>query len=69
VNLVFWLRAIFVSCTLFARANLVVTISLFVCALSFACALFVVLELDNPFGGLMGISSETLRSALSLPNS
>jgi hypothetical protein len=38
--------------------------SLFVCALSFAGAIFLVLELDNPFTGLMGISSATLRGAL-----
>jgi hypothetical protein len=64
VILVFWLGAIFVSFTLFARANLVVMAALFVCALSFGCAIFLVLELDNPFRGLMGISSATLRSAL-----
>jgi hypothetical protein len=65
VILVFWLSAIFVSFTLFARTNLIVMTSLFVGALSFACAIFLVLELDNPFAGLMGISSATLRSALS----
>jgi hypothetical protein len=65
VILVFWLGAIFISCTLFARTNLVVMISLLVCALSFACAIFLVLELENPFSGLMGISSEALRTALS----
>jgi hypothetical protein len=64
VILVFWLSAIFVSFTLFARANLVVMAALLVCALSFSCAIFLVLELDNPFTGLMGISSATLRSAL-----
>jgi putative copper export protein len=64
IILVFWLSAIFMSFTLFARANLVVMISLFICALSFAGAIFLVLELDNPFTGLMGISSATLRSAL-----
>jgi hypothetical protein len=64
IILVFWLSAIFVSFTLFARTNLVVIASLFVCALSFACAIFLVLELDNPFTGLMGISSTTLRNAL-----
>jgi hypothetical protein len=70
VILVFWLSAIFVSFTLFARANMVVTVSLFVCALSFSCAIFLVLELDKPFTGLMGISSATLRSALlPLPSS
>jgi len=65
IILVFWLGAIFVSFTLFARTNLVVMASLLVCALSFAGAIFLVLELDNPFTGLMGISSATLRSALS----
>jgi hypothetical protein len=64
VILVFWLSAIFVGFTLFARTNLVVMISLFVYALSFAGAIFLVLELANPFTGLMGISSSTLRSAL-----
>jgi hypothetical protein len=64
IILVFWLSAIFLSFTLFARANLVVMAALFVCALSFAGAIFMVLELDNPFAGLMGISSATLRSAL-----
>jgi hypothetical protein len=64
IILVFWLSAIFVSFTLFARVNLVVMASLLVCALSFAGAIFLVLELDNPFMGLMGISSATLRSAL-----
>jgi hypothetical protein len=64
IILVFWLSAIFMSFTLFARANLVVLVSLFVCALSFAGAIFLVLELDNPFTGLMGMSSATLRSAL-----
>lgn len=65
VIMVFWLSAIFVSATLFARANMIVTISLFVCALSFAGAIFLVLEMDDPFSGLMGISSSILRSALS----
>ena len=62
VILVFWLSAIFVSFTLFARTNLVVMTSLLVCALSFAGAIFLILELDNPFTGLMGISSSTLRA-------
>jgi hypothetical protein len=64
IILVFWLSAVFVSFTSFARANLVVMASLLLCALSFACAIFLILELDNPFAGLMGISSATLRNAL-----
>jgi len=56
-----------VSFTLFARANLVMMASLLVCPLSFAGAIFMVLELNNPFTGLMadGVSSATLRSAFS----
>jgi hypothetical protein len=69
VILVFWLSAIFVSFTLFAQTNLIVMTSLLVGALSFAGAIFLVLELDNPFTGLMGISSTTLRSALAPLNS
>ena len=69
VIVVFGLSAIFVSATLFARANMVVTISLFACALPFGGAIFLVLELDDPFTGLMGISSSILRSALLPMNS
>jgi Protein of unknown function (DUF4239) len=64
VIMVFWLSAIFVSFTLFARANLVVMAALLLCALSFAGAVFLILELDNPFTGMMGISSTVLRGAL-----
>jgi hypothetical protein len=64
IILVFWLSAIFVSFTLFAPTNLVVMASLLVCALSFSGAIFLVLELDSPFTGLMGISSAALRNAL-----
>jgi hypothetical protein len=64
IILVFWLGAIFVSFTLFAPTNPIVIASLLVCALSFAGAIFLVLELDSPFTGLMGISSATLRNAL-----
>jgi hypothetical protein len=64
IILVFWLSAIFVSFTLFAPTNLIVMTSLFVGALSFAGAIFLVMELGAPFTGLMGVSSATLRGAL-----
>ena len=64
IILVFWLSAIFVSFTLFGQTNPVVMVSLFLCALSFAGAIFLVLELDNPFTGLMGIGCARLRNAL-----
>jgi hypothetical protein len=58
------LGAIFVSFILFAQTNLVAIAALLVCALSCAGQIFLVLALDNPFTGLMGISSATVRGAL-----
>jgi hypothetical protein len=62
--LVFWLSMIFASYSLFIRAEPVVIAALFVCALSAAGALFLILEMDRPFSGMMAISSEPLRNAL-----
>ena len=38
---------------------------LFVCAVSIGGALFLVLEMDGPFDGLLRVSSEPFRMALS----
>jgi len=62
--LVFWLAAIFVSFGLFARPNPIIVSALFVCALSAASAIFLILELGHPFSGLMEISSAPLSNAL-----
>lgn len=66
VVLVFWLAVIFVSFGLFAPYNATVIATLFVCALSVSGAIFLILELDNPFGGLLQISDAPLRTALAL---
>jgi sirohydrochlorin ferrochelatase len=62
--LVFWLTIIFASFGLFARPNLIALVALFVFALSAAGAIFLILELNRPFGGFMSIASEPLRHAL-----
>lgn len=62
--LVFWLAAIFVSFGLFARPNPIIVSALFVCALSAASAIFLILELGRPFSGVMEISSAPLSNAL-----
>lgn len=62
--LVFWLAMIFASFSLFVRTEPVVVAALLVCSLSAACALFLILEMDRPFAGMMAISSEPLRNAL-----
>jgi Protein of unknown function (DUF4239) len=64
VILVFWLTIIFASFSLFARLNLTVIAALFLFALSAAGALFLILEMSQPFTGLMAISSAPLRGAL-----
>ena len=62
--LVFWLSAIFVSFGLFAPRNATVVIALFVAGLSVSGAIFLILEMYSPFGGLIEISSGPLRATL-----
>jgi len=64
VVLVFWLTVLFVSFGLFAPPNATVLATLFVCALSVSGAIFLILELDHPFEGLIRLSSAPLRNAL-----
>ena len=64
VILVFWLTAIFISFGLFAPRNATVTAALFVSGLSVSGAIFLILEMYAPFGGLIEISSAPLRFAL-----
>ena len=63
--LVFWLTITFTSFGVFAPRNATVLAVLFVCAVSVSSALFLVLELDLPFAGLIKVSSDPLRYALS----
>ena len=64
VVLVFWLAVIFVSFGLFAPRNGIVAVAFFVCALSVSGAIFLILELDRSFDGMLQVSSAPLRSAL-----
>lgn len=64
VVLVFWITIIFVGFGIFAPRNATAVAILLVCALSVASAIFLILELDTPFGGLIHISSEPVRNAL-----
>ena len=57
VVLISWLTIIFASFSLFARPNAIVVGSLFIFGLSAAGAIYLILELGQPFAGLMQISS------------
>ena len=61
--LLFWLTIIFASFGVFAPRNATVLTVLFVCALSVSLAVFLVLEMDAPFDGLLKVSADPLRYA------
>lgn len=64
IVLVFWLFILFMSFGLYAPANATVVAVLFVGALSVAGAIFLILELDQPYKGMMHLASTPLRNAL-----
>jgi hypothetical protein len=64
VVMVSWLTLLFMSFSMFAPRNVTVFFALLICALAVSSAIFLILELDRPFGGIIQISSEPLRNAL-----
>jgi hypothetical protein len=60
----FWLTILFGCYGLLAPRNLTVIVILIVCMVSVSGALFLVLEMDKPFDGIMRVSSAPLRAAL-----
>jgi hypothetical protein len=64
VVMVAWLTLILASFGLFAPPNTTVFITLLICALAVSSAIFLILELDRPFDGMIQISSAPLRNAL-----
>ncbi len=62
--LVFWLMTIFFSLGLIAPFNASVVGALLTAALSMTGAILLTLELDQPYGGLIQISTEPLKMAL-----
>ncbi len=64
VVVIFWLTVTFASFGLYAPRNATIVAVLFVAAMSVAAAVFLILELDSPFDGVIKISSGPLRYAL-----
>src|SRR5262252_1942479 len=62
--LVLWLVVIFLGFSVLAPPNVTSLLALMVSALAVSGAIFLILELDEPFGGLIGISSEPMLNAL-----
>jgi len=64
VVMVSWLALLLGSFGLLAPRNATAFLTLLVCALAISSAIFLILELDQPFQGMMRISSSPLRNAL-----
>jgi hypothetical protein len=64
VVLISWLTIIFTSFSLFADINATTIAALCIFALSASASIFLILELSQPFTGLMMIADEPLRNAL-----
>ncbi len=66
VTLLFWLTAIFASFSLFSPLNPISIAALLVIAASASGALYLILEMSQPFSGLMQIPRSTIADALSV---
>ena len=64
IVLVFWLAVLFVGFGLFTRCNVTVIAALFLGSLSVAGAVFLILEMNRPYSGVMQISSAPILHAL-----
>jgi len=62
--LVFWLTILFISFGMFVRPNVVVVTSLFVSALALAGAILLIVDMYQPYSGLIQVSDAPLRAAL-----
>jgi hypothetical protein len=62
--LVIWLSILFGSFGLTAHPNAMVATMTVLCALSITIAVFVILDMDEPYGGLFGVPSTSMRNAL-----
>ncbi len=60
IALVIWLVVIFLGFSLLAPANATNTLALMAGAFSVACAVFIILDLDHPFAGVVRIPSEPM---------
>jgi hypothetical protein len=66
IVLTFWLVILFIGFGLFAPLNPTVLAVLFFCAFSVSAAIFMVIEMDEAFTGVMQISDEPLRNAMAI---
>lgn len=66
IVVVAWLTIIFLSFGLFAPRNATVVAAFLICAASVTGAMFLVLEMDKPFSGMISIPREPLQRVIEL---
>jgi len=66
ITLVLWLCIIFGSFGLFTSPNTTVTTTFFLGAVSTSIAIFLILEMNTPLGGIIAVSLAPVREALSM---
>lgn len=66
VVLMFWFLAIFTSLGAFWAKNATVVVVFLVCAISVATAMFLIVDMDQPFDGVIRVSTGSLSDALAL---
>ena len=64
IALMIWLVVIFLGFTILAPGNATSTLALLAGAFSVACAVFIILELDYPFAGVVRVPSEPMTRTL-----
>jgi hypothetical protein len=67
IILVSWLVIIFLGFSVLAPSNPTVMFAFIISAMAVSGAIFLILELDEPFGGFLRISSEPMVNALNQP--
>jgi hypothetical protein len=66
IAVICWLTAIFFSFSLLTPANATTTLALITAAVSVVSAVFLIMELDQPLGGMIRISSDPMLDASNL---
>ncbi len=64
VVVVLWIAFIFATFAVNAPRNATVVLAFFICSLAIGASIFLILEMDNPLGGTVKISSWPMRNAL-----
>ena len=64
IAVIVWLSIIFLSFALFAPSNKIIVITMLIVALSVSSAIFLIVELDGPFDGVIQVSSAPMRHLL-----